>query len=312
MKEQAVSSTETEEYQKYSRLLEIHIELLCRFHPEDVTLELKKKYYPIANCLTICKRMKHEEAIAYLLKRAGDFAESINIYLMLLKRVGAELIDEQKKDQMHDNIKRFNKYFTMCMKVCRKNSSAAGGEDGGQNMWFMVLDYLYDVMLKLFDMRNGMGEDQIKRNVFKVMFDQISAELNDCIKKLLTEMIVYVPFPIIMTRVSEKHGELEIESFKEMFTNMLSSYYQQLRILETASKIIGNDVANQFRGLSKHRHKGFIVAESVCAKCDQPLSTKGDIPTVIYDCGHIYHGRCVKPRATCYACTYKEISTPWY
>ena len=311
MKEQAISGRETEEYTQSHRLLELHVELLCDLFPEKVLAVIKKKFYPTTSCLSVCKRKRHNLAIAYLLKRAGDFSESLNSYLDILRKYGADLLDERKKDSIDDNLEEFDQYFNCSLKVCQKNAKVTSGDESGQALWFSLLDYLYEIMLKLYDMKAQFMIGSEKAIQFEPIFQKLSLLLNACIKDLLTKMMVYVGFPAIMTRLSEKHGELEIESFKEMFTSMLSSYFYNEKILETASKIISNDVVSQFKSLSIMRCKGFPVANTFCAKCDRPISAKGETDMAIFACGHIYHSSCIgkdKKRNGCYACTYKEVS----
>jgi hypothetical protein len=52
---------------------------------------VKKDYYPIGECLEICKANKAERAVAELLRRNGNFLSSISAYL--------EIIDKQLNRQ---------------------------------------------------------------------------------------------------------------------------------------------------------------------------------------------------------------------
>lgn len=311
MKENSVSNAETEEYKRYFRLLQLNIQLLCEHDPDKVLDEVKKKYYPIEMCLTICQKKQNRIAEAYLLKRNGAFNESLNVYLDLIREIGVDLIDYKKKNKMDQNIDSLSKLFSSALKVCKKNAKVTNANEE-EGLWFPLLDNLYDVVLKLYKKRPENSSNSVEDKFFNAFFDKVLGALNKCIKELLTLMMNYVSFPTILTKVTETHGELEIESFKEMFTNMLFSYFYQEKILETATKILGNSIVTQFQTLSKTRSKGLPVPSFICAKCDRIISNKGDTDVVIFPCEHIYHSTCIKGKSTCYACTYKETSICFY
>lgn len=57
--------------------LVLHTKLLCKFHKNKVHEFVKKDYYPIGECLEICKENKADRAVAELLRRNGSFIQSI-------------------------------------------------------------------------------------------------------------------------------------------------------------------------------------------------------------------------------------------
>eukprot|EP00831_Metopus_contortus_P019625 TRINITY_DN18534_c0_g2_i1.p1 TRINITY_DN18534_c0_g2~~TRINITY_DN18534_c0_g2_i1.p1 ORF type:complete len:207 (+),score=44.52 TRINITY_DN18534_c0_g2_i1:98-718(+) len=143
--------------------------------------------------------------------------------------------------------------------------------------------------------------------------DSINAEymgtesLNFVIKELLDSMKVSISFSEILKRVTAKYGELEIESFKRMFTSMLFGYFYQEKILATVIEILGHNIVTQFLDLTRSRSKGFKVGNSLCAKCSRPINPKSDAEVVTFFCGHVYHSECVQSRSVCYYCTYKDV-----
>jgi len=301
-------SEESEEYQFYSWLLELHVELLCDLKPDQVITAVRKKYYPAVACLNVVKKKELASAIAYLLKRSGDYASSLKEYLRIMKKIGNKLLDESQKEESDKNLAEFIEYFNLALKVCAKNAKVTSGDESSQALWFDLLDYLYAVLMKAKQLSEGEIE-HTKLVVYNALITKITTRISNCIKDILTRMMMYVAFPTIMTRLSEQHGELEIESFKEMFTSMLSSYYYNEKILETASKIISNDVVSQFKALSSMRCKGFPVTNAICVKCERPINPKGVADIAIFQCGHAHHSTCLKDlTAGCYACTYREVS----
>jgi len=303
MNEPTATEEAQEEYRKYKDLLELHVSLLCDLAPEKVLEAVKKKYYPVNECQRICSAKKNNRARAYLLKRAGDYSESLRVYIDILREIGDNLINITNKKDFDDLDNSFNDYFHKALKVCLKNAKVTLGDASGESLWFDLIDYLYEIMMGVFDKKEEVASSET-REVHKIL----TKSINICIKDVLTQMMVYVGFPRIMTRLTEKHGELEIESFKEMFTSMLSSYFYNEKILDTAAKIISNDIVLQFKNLSGLRCKALQVMDAKCSKCETRFSEKDEENIAIFQCGHIYHGRCFDNKDTCYACSHKEIS----
>ena len=56
---------------------------------------VKKKYYPIEECLKLCEEKGVVEALAVLTKRKGDYKKSITLFLQVLKDLSVkEVISE--------------------------------------------------------------------------------------------------------------------------------------------------------------------------------------------------------------------------
>ncbi len=297
--EDTLIGKESEEYKRYHKLLTLNVELLCDYRPDEVMVYIKegKKWYPTQLCLEICKRKNNQEAVAFLLKRSGAFTESLNCYLGILTGIGERTVDENQKNSLAQNAAEFKKYFEYALKVCVKHAKVTGNAESEQGLWFVLLDYLYDQWLKMYKQLDG--NEVPGRNVPASAF---SATLNDCIKKLLSSMMVAVSFPTILTRVTEAHGELELESFKQLFTSMLNSYFYQEKILETAKNIVGISVARQFHALNCYRTKGVYLRRTFCSKCKQKIPNTEELEAVVYTCGHVYHARCIKPKEPCSSC----------
>jgi hypothetical protein len=51
--------------------------LLCKFSKHEVHENVRKDYYPIGECLAVCREEKMERAVAELLKRNGNYLESL-------------------------------------------------------------------------------------------------------------------------------------------------------------------------------------------------------------------------------------------
>lgn len=82
--------------------LVLHTKLLCKFSKEQVHEFVKKDYYPINECLEICKQEKAERGVAELLRRNGNFIQSLKAYLDIIDSLSREeLINELHTSTKH-------------------------------------------------------------------------------------------------------------------------------------------------------------------------------------------------------------------
>eukprot|EP00826_Nyctotherus_ovalis_P052527 TRINITY_DN6671_c0_g1_i2.p1 TRINITY_DN6671_c0_g1~~TRINITY_DN6671_c0_g1_i2.p1 ORF type:complete len:251 (-),score=79.36 TRINITY_DN6671_c0_g1_i2:56-706(-) len=126
--------------------------------------------------------------------------------------------------------------------------------------------------------------------------------LNECIKELLSVMTGYVSLPNIIMRVINKHGDLEICSFKDMFSSMLLTYFYQEKILATAKGIMSMEVSRHFHNLKKAMGKAVFVRHSVCGKCNDTIQWHALGEAVAFSCGHVYHEKCAGTEQSCSIC----------
>ncbi len=299
-KENSMLGKESEEYTRYYKILTLNIELLCDYRPEDVMTYVRKKWYPTQLCLEICKRKNHQEAVAYLLKRSGELVESLNCYIGIMAKVGEQILDEGKKNVLSQSALEFRKYFDRALKVCKKHAKVTANDESEQGPWFTLLDHLYNSWLKMHRQQGERGPREAYGKT--VPANTFITTLNECIKSLLGSMMESVSFPTILTRVTQMHGELEIDSFKDIFTSMLHSYFYQEKILETARCIVSTGLVKQFQLLNCVRSRGIFLKTTVCARCEKPIPNKSEEEATTYPCGHIYHSLCVKPKEQCPAC----------
>jgi len=303
-KEFSVSGKETDEYKRYTRILTLNVELLCDLRPNKVMENIEKKWYPTQLCLDICRKKDHKEAIAFLLKRSGAFAESLNAYIEILNKYFKLMLEDTTNDIIGKNDIEFRRFFESALKVCKKNAKVTGNSESEQGLWFQLLDSLYEMWLSLVKLKNEkpMTKESITKN------NSISNSIKACIKMLVVSMMECVSFPTILKQITEKHGELEISSFKEMFASTLTSYFYQEKILETARGIIGNGVVKQFDELTKLKSKGVFLKHTYCSKCGNNILHNNEAEAIAFPCGHIYHSNCLRNREGCYVCMYGEKS----
>lgn len=284
--------------------MELNVALLCEFRKDDVVPFIKKKYYPIKSSLETCKKFHVNQAVAYLLRRTGSYAESLDTYIILLSEVSGKLLDPAiKKDYIDVYIREYKEHFEYAIKVCAKYSRVLGKtEDPG--LWFLLLSHVHGVWMKIAEIKKDPNLANISNSPTKSnrLLEQIASNIGECIKKLLSVLMGHVDIEKVLEQIASKYGELEVENFKEMFSAMITSYVLQEKILDSAKQILGQQLTDGFAGLVKARHKAVSVKAIVCQKCKKHIQPIGGSEFFAYSCGHIYHERCSKNMKCCEEC----------
>jgi hypothetical protein len=159
---------------------------------------VKKKYYPIDECLKLCKEYNILDAQAYLLKRIGDLNEALEMDIKILSESYQKLINEREKDYLTMNKKEYTKYFKQAMKVCEKHASTSkSSEESEHLLWFVLLDELYIQWLKIQGLLNEKRERAVVTS--KISMLSISSTLiSQSIRDLLKQMSQTVSLPVIL------------------------------------------------------------------------------------------------------------------
>jgi len=151
------------EAQRFVEYLVLHTRLLCRFARTEVHEFVRKDFYPIGECLQVCREAGADKAVAELLRRNGNFLESIQAYLALVARLPRqELLQElhnaakqhhkngmtweflglQKLEHAHE----FDLLLDKALKIADKQQAVVG-EEG----WFVILEFLAKFRAELQD-----------------------------------------------------------------------------------------------------------------------------------------------------------------
>ncbi len=297
---------ETEENVFYQKLLKLHIELLCVHRPDEVVAELKKKYYHPHMCLEICRKTSHRPGEAYLLKKTGAFANALQVYVKLLTEVGETMLQAKERAGLRESMAKFHKLFKSALNVAKKNAVMTQNDENEQELWFTLLDGLYNVVLQTHQAKESLEATTAKEKEQEQEHNEslmlAITMLNERIKELIEAMMASVRFQTILARVTNKYGQLEVGSFKDLFLNMISSSAYQEKILETASKSIGNDLSQEFNKFVRESCKGCSMQSPICTKCQMPIEHSSSAEIVFFICKHVYHADCLRPSVTCPDC----------
>jgi len=299
-KGESVSEKECPDAKIYTELILIFVELLCIYRKSDVEKYVKKEYYPLENCLTLCQKYKINSAVAFLLHRAGRFSEAIDVYLKLMNEVAEKIFAlGGKKDYLDIYLDDYKTYYESVLKVCAKN--AISGNDEEKELWFIILDNLYENWQKAnHNLIFEQSKTPLKTNTGIVQVYQL---FNSCIKRLLFLMMSDMSFERIIDHVTEKHSELKVESFREIFTSMIFSYLYQSKILDSALQITANNLINQLKSMVRFKTKAISVKEGFCGRCEMLVQMGKGRNFYVFPCGHIFHGTCIDSYKQCFACT---------
>lgn len=84
----------------------LHTKLLCKYSFDEVYQYVKKDYYPIGECLAVCREEKNERGVAELLKRNGNYLEGLETYLKIIN--GLDIVEMGK--ELHKSQPTKSKY----------------------------------------------------------------------------------------------------------------------------------------------------------------------------------------------------------
>ncbi len=93
------SKEKVEQATRYKKILIKHIKLMCVHEREKVEDFVKKPYYPIDECMQICKEEELERAVAALHIKGGEFMTAIRKYLEILKRTDLPRLAQELRRQ---------------------------------------------------------------------------------------------------------------------------------------------------------------------------------------------------------------------
>lgn len=216
-----------------------------------------------------------------------------------------KLLDPSKREYLDINVEDYNKYFNCAIKVCIKHATITGGVEAEQGQWFVVLQHLYEFYLKLMRSKET-PSSPTKQNTRNSPLDLIGTTINNCIRKLLSVMMDHISFQKILTTITDKHGELEMENFKGIFSTMILSYIHQEKILDSAKQILQHRIVSLFEDLEKSSRKGRGIKTNACAKCKKHFVIQSENQYYSFPCGHVYHTTCLKNNNICEECTFNN------
>jgi hypothetical protein len=196
---------------------------------------VKREYFPVTECLEVCRAMKNERGEAVLLKREGQYMPAIRQYLSMIDKIDlAVLLDNMCRIEPNKDIQRseawdfgklsafetglgsFDDNLEKACKIAEKkeNGYNVTGDDG----WFSILDFLqnFSVMAHI-KVNEVLQRNDKKKSLFdraatiskethvERLKDFVSQRINYILKKQTLE----ISLKIIMDRLELKFTQVE-------------------------------------------------------------------------------------------------------
>ena len=107
---------------KYTSFLVLFTRLLCEFQKGQVEQWVKKDYFPVTECLEVCRTMRNDRGEAVLVKRDGQYLQAIKIYLGILNKIDVKnMLENMARIELNKE-----KYSSEAWEVGRVNAFELG------------------------------------------------------------------------------------------------------------------------------------------------------------------------------------------
>ena len=287
----------TTESNMYKKLILMYIELLCYFKKSDLLLEfIKRKYCPINEALSICKNYNNKLAEAYIRSSLGEYPEALSAYINILSDQANKLIASQNKaDYISLCLVDYKEIYDLAVPVCSKNASINSSD---KTLWFKILEHLYELWKKIEEIKQK-GVNSLNGTFLEI----VPKTLNELIKDLLYIMVQYIPTESIVKEIVKQMGELNIESFRGIFTSMILSYVYQERILDSAVKVQAKSLMKEVEKNVLQRQKAISIKNSTCSFCNNNVKMGIGRYYYTFACGHMFHYYCITSVNICPICS---------
>jgi len=297
----------------YIKLLNIHIDLLCKLKQYDKILPCLKENqsYPIEECLKKCLDHKVTDACIFLYQSTGNDQAALNLAVNELKDILNKIIECLKNNNMNDYdklINEHNKIILECINICENsNESTEEKEKESENekMWFDVLQIFYDYSNKIKSIL--MNDDDINNNILndtnsKLYLNEFGQQISKDIEDLFEKMYAYTGIKKIIARVSEVNKQAASKEFKPVLRKLLKGYGYLNTILSISKKLLA---INTITNLNKERNmikRGICYKKSYCEHCHRNINEKEN-RLILFRCGHKMHKNCCLIRNNIYLCS---------
>ena len=269
-------------------ILDRHISLLCELgqHKRIIPAVKECSFYPLANCLSYCEKVKAYEPCLFLYIKAGENEKAFEMTKEKLNETVTKIINNINEEKDFDEIIiEFYKYLNDIKKICENNDSHL------QELWFRILTIFYDYEKKANDLlkiHNFMSKK-------KKLIEKLSLLISTEIKELLEKMCSFVSVTEILNFVSENNKDAGFKEFRELITKLLGSYSNFTNILYSTRKLLTNSILSDEIQFQKSNLKGELLNAKKCDLCKkefEEVQGKKEF-IIVFNCNHIFHKECI-------------------
>ncbi|XP_034145557.1 vacuolar protein sorting-associated protein 8 homolog isoform X3 [Esox lucius] len=291
-------------------LNELHISLMCRFAPRQLTDFLKSSQeYRLEEAIQITKQNQLHEATAYLLEKKGDAHGAFQVLLKTLKVKLCALTEgggaQQRSGEECEGgavLRRVEEGLRDIIALCHRSSQSLNPQQR-EVLWFPLLEAMMSPqkLLKGPDAR------------------PTSEALKELTMNVLNRMSSFIPLPAIIQRILQDpvYGKGKLAEIQGLILGMLETFNYEQTLLETTTSLLNHDLHWSLSHLRAVVSKGLHPRQDQCNICLQQYKRRHDSPEqiIVFSCGHLYHCHCLQrkgrsqmdPRLfqawSCYKCT---------
>uniref|UniRef100_A0A6Q2Z9G5 Vacuolar protein sorting-associated protein 8 homolog n=1 Tax=Esox lucius TaxID=8010 RepID=A0A6Q2Z9G5_ESOLU len=265
-------------------LNELHISLMCRFAPRQLTDFLKSSQeYRLEEAIQITKQNQLHEATAYLLEKKGDAHGAFQVLLKV------------------QNIQR------------------SGEECEGGAVLRRVEEGLRDIIALCHRSSQSLNPQQREVRLWAGGRVWAGGPLKELTMNVLNRMSSFIPLPAIIQRILQDpvYGKGKLAEIQGLILGMLETFNYEQTLLETTTSLLNHDLHWSLSHLRAVVSKGLHPRQDQCNICLQQYKRRHDSPEqiIVFSCGHLYHCHCLQrkgrsqmdPRLfqawSCYKCT---------
>ncbi|KAL1021743.1 hypothetical protein UPYG_G00017420 [Umbra pygmaea] len=296
-------------------LNELHIGLLCRFAPRQVTDFLKaSQEYRLEEAIQKTEQNQLPEATAYLLEKKGDAHGAFRVLLKTLKDKLRTLTGEEEEGVLKSSrveeeeggerapLDRVEEALNDIIALCHRSSQSLNPQQR-EVLWFPLLE----AMMSPQKLLNGPDSRPA------------SEALKELTMTVLNSMSRFICLPAIIQRILQDpvYGKGKLAEIQGLILGMLETFNYEQTLLETTTSLLNHDLHWSLSHLRAVVSRGLHPRHDHCNICLQQYKRRHDSPEeiIIFSCGHLYHCHCLQrkgsghvehqlPQAwSCYKCT---------
>ncbi|XP_076030226.1 vacuolar protein sorting 8 [Oratosquilla oratoria] len=270
-----------------SDLQEEYINLMCQYHPSQVTAYLKSSEgYRLEPVLEICQKHDLKDATAYLLEKAGNIHGAFDILLSVLKDKIQNLMAKIENGSDGDSsllLTQAKAQVLNIVRVCQLGSSQLE-ESGRRELWFPLLDTLLAAQPPL----------ENHPHLYK--------ELRGMVSHVVNSVMSHISLPAILERIMQDpsycHGSFA--QIKHLLQGMVERYIYEETLYSTVVRIIRGDQLRYLTSQRSHASGPLVIHNTSCSLCHGRFQHTSK--AAVHSCGHTYHIECGGQGPQCFIC----------
>ena len=297
--------------EQFEKLIITQIELLITLNDTDEILSCTKKniklytisVYPLQKVLDLCIKKNIIDTAVYIYQIEGDNRGALELTKKSLLEAFYNYLEND--DENEKSKKYFLNKLEICINICKENSEILSkknvGESHiketnkeGEDLWFNLLENLYDFQGKCENTKIIIEKNDIKKtiNITEKKQKKVRETLQERIEDLLKQMCLYVSIQNLITSVSEKGSRAQYKEFKSILESMLRTNSSFDRVLNSIMTILQKSIENSENERMDVTLKGNNYNYEKCDVCHQPFQNNKYEIIYFYGCGHQSHDYC--------------------